>query len=116
MKNIQNMFGLIDDEFLEEADPFRAGANTRKSKNGLFLKITSLVACILLVLNIAVLIPIGFMLKKPGSNGQNNPGGIQNTTTDTNKNPDNIVIEYIQNVKNLQFDKPNGEKVTIKKH
>ena len=114
MKNIQNMFGLIDDEFLEEADPFRAGAKTRKPKNGLFLKITSLVACILLVLNIAVLIPIGFMLKKPGSNGQNNPGGVQNTTTDTNKNPDNIVIEYIQNVTNLQFDKPNGENIIIK--
>lgn len=110
-KNLRDMFGLIDDDLLEEADPYKIPSG-RRASNSLFLKITSLVACILLVLNIVILVPIGIKLNN--QNGQIG-GALDNTgasTDDTNN--DKVVIEYIQNVTNLQMGKPDGTTSTIK--
>lgn len=106
-KNLQNMFELIDDEFLEEADPVKASIEEIPSKkSSLFLKITSIVACALLILNIAIIVPIGIKLGLSDTNSQID-GDISGAGGgDGNQSSPSI----IQKPTDLQFGTPNGNK------
>ena len=107
-QNLWDMFGLIDDELLEEADPYRINPPKKVSSNR-FYKIISIVICALLVLNIAIFVPLGIKLNKDGGLGAGGTGGAGGSGEQ-----DKVIIECIQNVTNLQVGKPDGTKNTIK--
>ena len=80
-KNLDNMFNLIDEDILEEANPVKP-KKQGVSKFG-WAQIIVGAACLILTLNMAILIPI-FLSRNDGYNdGNGDTGVIENDKTDS---------------------------------
>ncbi len=69
-KNLQGMFNLIDDEFIEEADPTKRRKKPSISKY-IWLQIATCAACLILTLNTIIAIPL--LLLKDDDDIDNTP-------------------------------------------
>ncbi len=90
------MFNLIDDELLEEANPYKKPKLKEKRPRSYWVQFALCAACFLLVLNMSILTPI-LIAKNTGDNEQGNTNQIQNVIV--NNNFSNIIFESLSGQK-----------------